>query len=123
MAQGFIIESLPDGYDTVVGERGAHLSGGQRQRIALARALLADAAVLVLDEAVSNVDAESEAALEAAMATVRHGRTTLVIAHRRSTIRGADAVILLDTGRIVDAGTDGELTERSPTYRKLLNIV
>jgi ATP-binding cassette subfamily C protein CydC len=122
LAHDFIVGSLPDGYDTRVGERGAHLSGGQRQRIAIARAVLGAAPVLVLDEAVSNVDAESEAALETAMAAVRQDRTTLVIAHRHSTIRSADIVVLLDAGRIIDIGTDAELSARSPVYRRLLDI-
>jgi ATP-binding cassette subfamily C protein CydC len=122
LAHSFIVGSLPDGYNTIVGERGAQLSGGQRQRIAIARALLGDAPVLVLDEAVSNVDAESEAALETAMAAVRHGRTTLVIAHRHSTIRAANSIVLLDAGRVIDIGTDAELTARSSVYRQLLGI-
>lgn len=122
LAHDFIVDALPEGYETRVGERGAQLSGGQRQRIAIARALLANAPLLVLDEAVSNVDAESAAALEPAMAAVRRGRTTLVIAHRHSTIRTADKVVLIEAGRIIDTGTDAELTERSDTYRRLLGI-
>jgi len=118
----FIEESLPEGYDTIVGERGARLSGGQRQRIAIARALLGEAPVLVLDEAVSNVDLESETALDEAMRTVRRGRTTLVIAHRRSTIQSANLVVLLDHGHVVDVGHDAELSKRNPTYRRLLGL-
>jgi ABC-type multidrug transport system fused ATPase/permease subunit len=121
LAHEFITDALPDGYDTMVGERGARISGGQRQRIAIARALLADAPVLVLDEAVSNLDAESEAALDTAMARASTGRTTLVIAHRRSTIRRADKVVMLRAGSVVDAGTDAELTQRCTAYRQLMS--
>jgi ABC-type multidrug transport system fused ATPase/permease subunit len=108
-ATGFI-ELLPDGFETVLGERGASISGGQRQRLAIARALLRDAPILVMDEAVANLDAESEAALRDAMAEVARDRTTLLIAHRPSTIRTADRVVVLDHGRVVETGTyDGLL--------------
>jgi ABC-type multidrug transport system fused ATPase/permease subunit len=103
-ATGFI-ELLPDGFETVLGERGASISGGQRQRLAIARALLRDAPILVMDEAVANLDAESEAALRDAMAEVARDRTTLLIAHRPSTIRTADRVVVLDHGRVVETGT------------------
>ena len=99
------IDALPDGFDTVLGERGASISGGQRQRLAIARALLRDAPILVMDEAVANLDAESEAALRTAMAEVARDRTTLLIAHRPSTIRTADQVVVLDHGRVVETGT------------------
>jgi ABC-type multidrug transport system fused ATPase/permease subunit len=103
------IELLPDGFDSVLGERGASISGGQRQRLAIARALLRDAPILVMDEAVANLDAESEASLREAMAEVARDRTTLLIAHRPSTIRTADRVVVLDRGRVVESGTYDEL--------------
>ena len=116
------IAHLPDGYDTVLGERGFSLSGGQRQRIAIARAILADPAVLVLDDATSAVDATKEHEIRAALTTVMEGRTTLVIAHRPATIALADRVALLEGGRIVEEGTHGELLRTSPRYRALLAI-
>lgn len=113
-------EALPDGLDSVVGERGAALSGGQRQRIALARVLLRDPAVLVLDEAVSNVDAEGETHLRRALERARAGRTTIVIAHRLSTIRNADRVVVLGGGQVVAQGTHGGLVDVNGPYRRLL---
>ncbi|MBA3622540.1 MAG: ATP-binding cassette domain-containing protein [Euzebyales bacterium] len=103
------IAGLPDGYDTVAGELGARLSGGQRQRIAITRAFLKDAPILVLDEAVFNLDAASEAGVAAAMAAARAGRTTLVIAHRLSTIRAADRVVVLQDGGVAETGTHEQL--------------
>jgi ATP-binding cassette, subfamily C, bacterial CydC len=114
------IRALPDGYDTVAGELGSRLSGGQRQRIAIARALLKDAPVLVMDEAVANLDAASEQELTAAMAAARQGRTTLAIAHRLSTIRSADRVVVLDRGRVMESGTPGALISRDGAYRRLV---
>src|SRR5437763_11287102 len=116
------IGDLPDGYDTVLGERGFSLSGGQRQRIAIARAILADPAVLVLDDATSAVDATKEHEIRAALATVMRGRTTLVIAHRPATIALADRVALLEDGRIVEQGTHQELLRLSARYRGLLAL-
>jgi ATP-binding cassette subfamily B protein len=116
------IGELPDGYETVLGERGFSLSGGQRQRIAIARAILADPAVLVLDDATSAVDATKEHEIRGALAEVMRGRTTLVIAHRPATIALADRVAVLEGGRIVDEGTHGELLRRSERYRALLAL-
>jgi ABC-type multidrug transport system fused ATPase/permease subunit len=114
------ISSLPDGYDTVAGELGVLMSGGQRQRIAIARALLKDAPILVMDEAVSNLDAASEHAVARAMDEARHGRTTLVIAHRLSTIRTADRIVVISGGRVAEAGTHEELLAAGGAYVELL---
>jgi ATP-binding cassette subfamily B protein len=116
------ISDLPDGYDTVLGERGFSLSGGQRQRIAIARAILADPAVLVLDDATSAVDASKEHEIRAALAEVMRGRTTLVIAHRPATIALADRVAVLAGGRIAEVGTHEELLAESQRYRTLLAL-
>jgi subfamily B ATP-binding cassette protein MsbA len=113
------IERLPRGYDTVVGERGVKLSGGQRQRVAIARAILKDPAVLILDEATSNLDTESERLIEDAMTKLLVGRTTLIIAHRLSTVRRADRLIVVDHGRIVEEGTHAELLGRRGLYARL----
>ncbi|MFF9769879.1 ABC transporter ATP-binding protein [Streptomyces sp. NPDC014636] len=118
-ADRFIAE-LPDGYDTMVGEQGLTLSGGQRQRVALARALLTDPRLLVLDDATSAVDARVEHEIHEALKQVMEGRTTLLIAHRRSTLNLADRIAVLDGGRLADLGTHEELQERSPLYRRLL---
>ncbi|MBM7859344.1 ABC transporter ATP-binding protein [Lentzea nigeriaca] len=114
------IEALPLGYDTVVGERGLTLSGGQRQRVALARALLSDPRVLLLDDATSAVDNATEAAIHATLASVTANRTTLLVAHRRSTLSLADRIAVLDAGRVVDIGTHEELSSRCALYRDLL---
>jgi ATP-binding cassette subfamily B protein len=117
-AAGFI-EELPAGYDTRVGERGLTLSGGQRQRIAIARALLADPRILVLDDATSSVDASTEQAIKEALREVMAGRTTFVIAHRLSTIALADEIVVLEGGRIAARGTHGQLLERSDLYAEI----
>ena len=114
------ITSLPDGYDTVIGEQGLTLSGGQRQRVSLARALITDPAILILDDATSAIDAGIEAQIHATLRKVMAGRTTLLIAHRRSTLQLADRIAVLDEGRLVDEGTHEELTARCPLYRLLL---
>ncbi|MFE9394607.1 ABC transporter ATP-binding protein [Streptomyces flavidovirens] len=114
------ISELPDGYDTTVGEHGLTLSGGQRQRIALARAILTDPRLLLLDDATSAVDARVEHEIHEALKSVMAGRTTLLIAHRRSTLNLADRIAVLDGGRLADIGTHEELQERSPLYRRLL---
>ncbi|MER6673050.1 ABC transporter ATP-binding protein [Streptomyces sp. NPDC000983] len=118
-ADRFITE-LPEGYDTKVGEHGLTLSGGQRQRVALARAILTDPRLLVLDDATSAVDARVEHEIHEALAQVMEGRTTLLIAHRRSTLNLADRIAVLDAGRLADLGTHDELQERSALYRRLL---
>ena len=116
------VADLPDGYETVLGERGFSLSGGQRQRIAIARAILADPAVLVLDDATSAVDATKEHEIRSALGEVMHGRTTLVIAHRAATIALADRVAVIEDGRVVEEGTHTELSRRSARYRSLLAL-
>ncbi len=116
------IAALPAGYDSPVGERGGNLSGGQRQRIALARALYRDPAILVLDEATSAVDNETEAAIQRSLATAAQGRTTLVVAHRLSTVRNADMIHVMDAGRVVESGTHEELVARGGAYAALWKL-
>jgi ATP-binding cassette subfamily B protein/subfamily B ATP-binding cassette protein MsbA len=114
------IERLPQGYETTIGERGVKLSGGQQQRLAIARAVLARPQILILDEATSNLDTESEQLIQAAMSALLAGRTTFVIAHRLSTIRRADLILLLEEGRIVERGTHDELMSAHGTYFKMV---
>lgn len=114
------ITQLPQGYDTLVGERGVKLSGGQKQRISIARAVLKDAPVLILDEATSAVDTETEAQIQQALAQLMHGRTSVVIAHRLSTIRNADQIAVLDEGRVVELGRHEEITRQNGLYARLL---
>jgi subfamily B ATP-binding cassette protein MsbA len=120
-AHDFISE-LPAGYDTIVGERGIFLSGGQRQRLAIARAVLADAPVLILDEATSALDAESERYVQQALANLTRGRTSVVIAHRLSTVRRADRIVVIERGRVIETGRHAELLEKSGTYKRLYEL-
>ncbi|MGZ4462834.1 MAG: ABC transporter ATP-binding protein, partial [Gaiellaceae bacterium] len=113
------IEQLPEGYDTVIGERGVTLSGGQRQRVAIARALLVDPRILILDDATASVDATTEARIRIGLREAMKGRTTIIIAHRLSTIALADEIVVLDDGRIAARGTQAELIETSPVYREI----
>ncbi|HVF55650.1 MAG TPA: ABC transporter ATP-binding protein [Pyrinomonadaceae bacterium] len=113
------INGFPEGYDTIVGERGVKLSGGQRQRVAIARAVLAEPKILILDEATSSLDSESESLIQDGLQTLRRGRTTFVIAHRLSTIRSADQILVLEGGEIVERGTHEELLEANGRYRQL----
>jgi len=113
------IQRFEKGYDTVVGERGVKLSGGQRQRVAIARAILADPRILILDEATSSLDSESEALIQQALSHLRNGRTTFVIAHRLSTIRAADQILVIEGGAIVERGKHAELMAIGGRYREL----
>jgi len=116
------IEALPQGYDTVVGERGQRLSGGQRQRIALARAILKNPPVLILDEATAAVDNETEAAIQRSLDLITAERTTLVIAHRLSTVRHADRIVVMEQGRIVESGSHEQLIQAGGAYVNLWRV-
>jgi len=113
------VTAFDDGYDSIIGERGVKLSGGQRQRISIARAILADPTILILDEATSSLDSESEALIQDGLRSLRRGRTTFVIAHRLSTIRSADQILVVEGGEIVERGTHAELLEKHGRYREL----
>ena len=116
------IETLPQGYDTLVGERGQKLSGGQRQRIAIARAILKDPPILVLDEATSSVDNETEAAIQRSLDKIIVDRTTILIAHRLSTVRNADRIFVIENGLIIEEGTHEELVKANNLYSNLWNV-
>jgi ATP-binding cassette subfamily B protein/subfamily B ATP-binding cassette protein MsbA len=120
-AAGFV-EAMPDGYDTIIGERGVKLSGGQKQRISIARAVLKDAPILILDEATSSVDTETEMLIQQALQRLMVGRTTVIIAHRLSTIRSADLIVVLEGNGIAEMGTHEELMDRKGLYEKLYHI-
>lgn len=121
LAHDFIME-MPDGYETMIGERGVRLSGGERQRIAIARAILKNAPILILDEATSALDSESEALVQSALQNLMSGRTVLVIAHRLSTVRRADRIVVLEGGTITDIGRHEDLMQKLGTYRRLYNL-
>ena len=121
LAHDFILR-MPQGYDTVIGEKGFRLSGGERQRLAIARAILKNAPILILDEATSSLDAESESLVQAALANLMQNRTVLVIAHRLGTIRRANRIAVLEDGRITAIGSHEELLTTSPTYQRLYQL-
>jgi ATP-binding cassette subfamily B protein IrtB len=116
------ITTLPDGYDTVVGEGGSTLSGGEKQRISIARAILKDAPIVILDEATSSVDPENEHALLTAIGELTKGKTLITIAHRLTTVRTADQIVVIDKGRIVQKGTHSELVRQEGIYRRFLKL-
>jgi len=115
------LQALPQGYDTSAGERAIQLSGGQRQRLAIARAIVKDPAILILDEATSHLDSESEQAIQRALAEFTRGRTTLVIAHRLSTVQRADRIAVMHEGQITELGTHQELIRKDGLYKRLYN--
>jgi ATP-binding cassette subfamily B protein len=116
------LETLPQGYDTFLGERGVRLSGGQRQRVAIARAILRDPAILLLDEATSSLDAENELAVQTALDRLTRQRTTLIVAHRLATVLKADRIAVMENGRVIDMGTHRELAARGGLYARLAEL-
>ena len=116
------IRKLPQGYQTVIGENGSTLSGGERQRISIARALLKDAPVVLLDEATASLDVENESAVQTALARLLQGKTVLVIAHRMRTVAGADHIVVLENGHVAEQGTPAELMERGGLYRRMVEL-
>jgi ABC-type multidrug transport system fused ATPase/permease subunit len=116
------IQELPQGYDTIVGERGVTLSGGQRQRVAIARALLMDPRILILDDSTSSVDTQTERLIQQALDRLMEGRTTFVIAHRLSTVKRADLILVMDGGRIVEQGTHRQLLAKNGLYAEIYNL-
>ena len=116
------LRDLPDGFDTVIGDRGVRLSGGERQRLAIARALLRNPPILLLDEATSSLDAESETLVQAALDRVMQGRTTIVIAHRLATVLKCDRILVMDQGRVVEEGTHESLVARGGLYARLATL-
>jgi subfamily B ATP-binding cassette protein MsbA len=120
-ADEFIMQ-LPEGYDTIIGESGMRLSGGQRQRLAIARALLKNAPILILDEATSQLDSQSEALVQKALYNLMQGRTTLVIAHRLSTVMKADRIVVIEAGRLVEEGSHDQLLALGGTYKRLYDL-
>jgi len=116
------IEGFTNGYDTIVGERGVTLSGGQRQRVAIARALLMNPRILILDDSTSSVDTQTEKLIQAALDALMEGRTTFVIAHRLSTVRRADMILVMDKGQIVERGTHDELLKQAGLYKEIHDL-
>jgi ATP-binding cassette subfamily B multidrug efflux pump len=116
------VSEMPDRFDTIVGERGLGLSGGQRQRVALARALLFDPKILILDDATASVDMETEYRIQKTLGRVMHGRTTFIIAHRVSSLRRADEILVMDSGRVVDRGRHEDLIRRDGLYREIYDM-
>ena len=114
--------SLPDGYDTVIGEGGSSLSGGEKQRISIARAMLKDAPIVILDEATASIDPENEHLIQEAISALTHGKTIITIAHRLATIENADQILVIDGGTVAQRGTHKELLQQEGTYKKFIQI-